>query len=73
MVLATNVAESSVTVPDVGAVVDFAMHRTNKYDDEAKNAGADGHTQLFPGRSCQSVLFLYFFVVQPVEWMSHES
>lgn len=36
VVLATNVAESSVTVPDVGAVVDFAMHRTNKYDDEKK-------------------------------------
>lgn len=29
-------AESSLTVPNVGAVVDFGMHRVNEYDDEER-------------------------------------
>ena len=36
VVIATNMAESSLTVPNVGAVVDFGMHRVNEYDDESK-------------------------------------
>ena len=33
--MATNIAESSLTVPGVKTVIDFAMHRQNIYDDEA--------------------------------------
>ncbi|CAJ1327557.1 unnamed protein product [Effrenium voratum] len=36
VVLATNIAESSLTVPGVGAVLDSALHRVSVYDDEAK-------------------------------------
>lgn len=36
VVIATNMAESSLTVPNVGAVVDFGMHRVNEYDDEER-------------------------------------
>merc|ERR1719482_1795373 len=34
VVLATNIAESSLTVPGVDVVIDFGMHRVNIYDDE---------------------------------------
>jgi len=36
IVLATNIAESSLTVPGVNVVVDFGMHRVNVYDDEIR-------------------------------------
>eukprot|EP00931_Biecheleriopsis_adriatica_P086333 TRINITY_DN61027_c0_g1_i1.p1 TRINITY_DN61027_c0_g1~~TRINITY_DN61027_c0_g1_i1.p1 ORF type:complete len:1595 (-),score=329.26 TRINITY_DN61027_c0_g1_i1:55-4839(-) len=36
VVLATNIAESSLTVPGVGAILDFGLHRVNVYDDDAK-------------------------------------
>merc|ERR1719223_1734234 len=36
IVLATNIAESSLTVPGVDAVIDFGMHRVNVYDDEVR-------------------------------------
>ncbi|CAE7403949.1 spn-E [Symbiodinium sp. CCMP2456] len=36
VVLATNIAESSLTVPGVKTVIDFAMHRQNIYDDEVR-------------------------------------
>ena len=36
VVVATNIAESSLTVPGVKTVIDFAMHRQNVYDDEAR-------------------------------------
>ena len=35
VVVATNIAESSLTVPGVKTVIDFAMHRQNVYDDQA--------------------------------------
>ncbi|CAK0808001.1 unnamed protein product [Prorocentrum cordatum] len=36
IVLATNIAESSLTIPDVSAVVDFGCHRVSVYDDDAR-------------------------------------
>lgn len=36
VVLATNIAESSLTVPGVSVVIDFGLHRINIYDDEAR-------------------------------------
>jgi len=36
VVLATNIAESSLTVPGVSAVIDFGLHRVNIYDDETR-------------------------------------
>jgi len=36
VVLATNIAESSLTCPGVNAVIDFGMHRVNVYDDEMR-------------------------------------
>jgi HrpA-like RNA helicase len=33
VIVATNIAESSVTVPDVSAVVDFGRHKEIVYDD----------------------------------------
>jgi len=36
VVLATNIAESSLTVPGVNAVIDFGTHRVSVYDDEAR-------------------------------------
>lgn len=39
VVLATNMAESSLTVPNVSVVIDFGMHRINVYNDEARLRG----------------------------------
>jgi len=36
VVLATNIAESSLTVPGVDAVIDFGLHRVNIYDDDVR-------------------------------------
>lgn len=36
VIIATNMAESSLTLPSVGAVLDFGMHRVNEYNDESK-------------------------------------
>eukprot|EP00435_Cladocopium_sp_Y103_P016914 s760_g4.t1 len=36
VIIATNMAESSLTLPNVGAVLDFGMHRVNEYNDESK-------------------------------------
>eukprot|EP00930_Biecheleria_cincta_P091040 TRINITY_DN8053_c0_g1_i1.p1 TRINITY_DN8053_c0_g1~~TRINITY_DN8053_c0_g1_i1.p1 ORF type:complete len:1502 (-),score=261.44 TRINITY_DN8053_c0_g1_i1:71-4576(-) len=36
VVLGTNIAESSLTVPGVSAVIDFGLHRVNVYNDDRK-------------------------------------
>lgn len=36
IVLATNIAESSLTIPDVSAVIDFGCHRVSVYDDDSR-------------------------------------
>lgn len=51
VVIATNMAESSLTLPDVEAVVDFGMHRVNEYNDEEGQRGAQGADIL--GHSCR--------------------
>lgn len=33
VVLATNVAESSITIPDIGVVIDFCLQRVSSYDE----------------------------------------
>eukprot|EP00928_Gymnodinium_smaydae_P028022 TRINITY_DN21488_c0_g2_i1.p1 TRINITY_DN21488_c0_g2~~TRINITY_DN21488_c0_g2_i1.p1 ORF type:complete len:1567 (+),score=213.20 TRINITY_DN21488_c0_g2_i1:215-4915(+) len=36
VVLATNIAESSLTVPGVNCVIDFGLHRVSVYDDDTR-------------------------------------
>ena len=43
-------AESSLTLPSVGAVLDFGMHRVNEYNDEVRSRAMSGRCQVRQGK-----------------------